>query len=538
MTESVRPPASASRGRRVALALAVGLAGALAAVLLLRSAGDQPPAAGAARLVPADALLYLHVSTDRDRDGVERALELANRFPGAPALRDGLLRRLAAGGQPVSYDRDLRPWIGDEAAVALLNTSGQVAGSLVIVSVRDDRRARRFLRRAAGTGNDVRYGKRTITRYGNVATSFIGSYLAIGQEPTLRQAIEREAGRSPSLQREGTFRRAMRDLPEGRAADAYASAAGVRRLLAPQGGPLGVMGTLLDRPAVAGVGFSLTADDEGARIRIRQALDERVARRSRRLFQPFEPRLLDEVPSDALGYIGISGLDRAAGRLLTAGSSAGATGRRLDRFVRRASGELVRRAGVNLERDIQPLFRSEVALWLTAAVPAPRLTLITPARDERRTTEAFSRLQAPLARLFTPPGVGPGQAPVFRETEVDGSRAWRLQLGPGVEIDYAVFDRKLVISTSLDGIRKVKRPGTSLEDARPFRRALGDHPKRVTSLVFLDFRQLLGLGERTGLRQSSAYQTVREDLRQVRTIGVATSGGEKETNTELFLEIS
>jgi hypothetical protein len=106
-----------------------------------------------------------------------------------------------------------------------------------------------------------------------------------------------------------------------------------------------------------------------------------------------------------------------------------------------------------------------------------------------------------------------------------------------VELSYAVFDGKLVVSTSLDGIRAVRERKTSLADNDSFRAALGDRPREVTSLVFLDFSELLRLGERTGLSDSRAYLAVRDDLRRVNAVGASASGDEDESTTEISIEI-
>src|SRR5205085_4285798 len=133
--------------------------------------------------------LYLHLSTDPSRDAVKDTLDLAARFPGYPQLRDGALRRLSAASQGVSYQRDVRPWLGKEAALALLNTPGQTAGSLVILAVSDRNKAESFLSRVAGPAGKQSYQGVDISNYGNAAAAFVGSYLVIGQLPGLRSAI-------------------------------------------------------------------------------------------------------------------------------------------------------------------------------------------------------------------------------------------------------------------------------------------------------------------------------------------------------------
>jgi len=94
------------------------------------------------------------------------------------------------------------------------------------------------------------------------------------------------------------------------------------------------------------------------------------------------------------------------------------------------------------------------------------------------------------------------------------------------------------MSTNLAGIRAVKRAGGSLTGSGSYEATLGSRPKKVTSLVFLDFSQLLGLGERTGLDASRNYLAARNDLRRIRAVGASTSGGATESTTELRLQIS
>ena len=65
-------------GRRRAFAAVALVALAVAGFVIAGASGGQPKIAnGAARLVPSDALVYVHLSTDRDRDAVRRAQKLA-----------------------------------------------------------------------------------------------------------------------------------------------------------------------------------------------------------------------------------------------------------------------------------------------------------------------------------------------------------------------------------------------------------------------------------------------------------------------------
>jgi hypothetical protein len=59
----------------------------------------------------------------------------------------------------------------------------------------------------------------------------------------------------------------------------------------------------------------------------------------------------------------------------------------------------------------------------------------------------------------------------------------------------------------------------------------------VTSLGFLDFSQLLELGEQTGLNDNRAYLAARDDLRRVAAVGFHSRVREGETTAEILLSI-
>ena len=66
---------------------------------------------------------------------------------------------------------------------------------------------------------------------------------------------------------------------------------------------------------------------------------------------------------------------------------------------------------------------------------------------------------------------------------------------------------------------------------------LASRPQRVTSLLFLDFSQLLSLGEQTGLTGSARLTALRADLDKIRAVGFDSTSGEADSTAELFLQI-
>jgi hypothetical protein len=95
----------------------------------------------------------------------------------------------------------------------------------------------------------------------------------------------------------------------------------------------------------------------------------------------------------------------------------------------------------------------------------------------------------------------------------------------------------VVVSTSLEGIAGVAERARSLAAGPSYRAVLGASPKRVTSLLFLDFSQLLSLAEQTGLTRGVRYRALKPDLEKIRAVGLYSTRGEADTTAELFLQI-
>jgi hypothetical protein len=495
------PAAIADRRIRAALAGGVVVLVALVVLLVARGGSASPPQDDAARLVPSTALVYVHLSTDTRRGATRTALALAQRFPSFRRLRASLLRRLEdprCGG-------DLGKQHGNEAALALLNSQTGTAGSLVLVD----------------TGRD--HPGAVTKACGLVSQTYIGRFLVIGQTDSISaaRALARGDGKG-SLARNPDFARAMAALPADRVADAWASADGIRRLLAPQGGVLGAAGVLLDQPALKAAAMALVAREKSARVIVRSELDPNVKRRQ--AFKPFAPTLQTVAPKGVLGYLGISDLSSALSRVLAA---AGPQTAGLGPLLSRAGRQLDQQSGGRLTRAVLATLQGEVAVTLTPALPAPVLTVIAHARPDTRS--ALAQLEAPIAKLL-------GKGGRFRTVTVAGARARVLKAGP-VTLAYAVVRGDLVVATSPAGIAAVANAPVHVDSEDGFKAVAGDAPGKVSSLLFLDFTELLRLGEQTGLGGSRAYQSVRDDLQKVRAVGAWSSGSGDESTAEINLSI-
>ena len=215
-----------------------------------------------------------------------------------------------------------------------------------------------------------------------------------------------------------------------------------------------------------------------------------------------------------------------------AGGVAGRIGPLLSRLGSALSSE-----GVNV-RDVVSIFHGETAVAIGGpSAGAPSLLIVSRTRDEAGARAALAELQTPLAQLFSPTGSGAGQAPVINDRDVAGVSIQQLSLAPGLEFDYAVAGGLVIVSTSLDAVTSVIEHARALQDDAAYRSAMPNRPQRVTSLLFLDFSQLLSFGEQTGLTRSARYRALRADLDKIRTVGLDSTSGEADSTAELFLQI-
>lgn len=513
--------------RLVLLALAVAGMAALV-VALTSSSGAQPPATGAAAVVPADALAYVHVSTDPKRSAVKSALALGPRFPAYPLVAARVISRLSAligGGAPVDWGRDIRPWLGREIALALLNTTGSTADSELVLDVSQPARARAFIARA-GAVADGSYRAAKVYRYrSGTRLAFVGHYLVLGQAASVRSAIDASRGVVRPLAASGDYGSAAAGEPADRVIDVYVSSDGVQRLLIPQGGLFAAVGRLLSGPALTGATMSLSASGSTMRLHVHSAFARAGAVR------PFSPSLDQLLPAGTMLDLDLSGIASTAPRVLGAAASVGIAGN-VGPLLARLGGAL-HAEGVNTSH-LESLFSGETSVSIG---PSGALTVLTRVTNERATSTELANLEIPLSQLFPAPASGSGQVPQFTARQIDGITAHQLSLGTGLRINYAVFHGLLVISTSLDGIGAVAKRAQSLTDEPAYRAVYGGAPSQVTSLVFLDFSQLLDLGERTGLLRGARFQALAPDIERVRAAGLDSTRGEADSTAELTLEI-
>ncbi len=433
------------------------------ALLLAAGCGGKSPdtTQQAAALVPADALVFLHVSLDRDRPPVERLAALADRLPGYMRLRERIVRQLAAPG----CDRAQKAVKGaKDVSLALLQSA---AGTLSLVAI--------------DTGESHRDD--VPARCGAVSAAYAGRFLLLGQPEAIAIARGLKAGKGSSLTAVDPSRAQLARLPSDRVIDGWVSAAGLRRLLAPQGGVLAAAASVLDQPGLRGLAFAVRPSDAGAAVAIRSAIDPAAQR---------EPG--GTVSAEAIGAVPDGALAAlVVGRL-------GSSLTRLGRLTGAAPGQ----AGLfSLSPAVRALFKGPSTVTLGRDGAAVVLTITTRTADEAAARAALAAL--PARR--------------------------------GARLPWRVSDGRIVIGTRRSGLNAgAGRP--PLERSAAWRRlfaAIGTSP--ASSLLFLDFRKLLVLAEQTGLGSDPAYRAVKADLGRIAAIGARAQSRPGESTVDLSLLI-
>ncbi len=505
----------------------------------LSAAKECPPADETIALVPENALLFGHLTLDRDTEQWERAEDA---FESLADLQTILAAELPSAvptpsGADLDLGSDVLPWADQDLAVVLLPGPERTSVPLFIAGVGDREAAEQFLARIAPPGEPEaqRHGDAALTVYPEgFGAAYIGDNLAFGNETAVRVAIDVDTGAVPAL--EDSVQDAAREqLPEARFAEVYLSRQGVRRLLADGAGAASQLETFIDYEATSAVAAALVARDEGLEVDLISRLDPERVEGKPSFFSrlpEFEPDLAGEAGARAIGYVGVGEFGPTLADLLgqTGPAAQGVVG-----SLQSLASRLEQEAGVNPLRDLLPALGGQAAVVAEPTDGIPFASLIVEGVDTDRAKEALAGLQGPLLRALGPSATA--RVPSFQESEVEGVTVHSVQASPTVNLSYAVFDGILVISTDPAGIAQVRAGGESLRDSEPYDLVTGELPDEVSALVFLNLDELFGQVTRTDLVEDPFFANLSVLFENASSLGLAANGSDEAIRTELFLAL-
>ena len=503
----------------------------------ISAAKECAPSNDTIAYVPRDAVLYAHLTVNSSSHQWDLAGDLQDELPNFTALLQSDTSALATpAGRPVDLGHEVLPWAKDDLALLGVPGPKKTTAETYVVGVGDSGKADQFLAGLASGGKpkEAKVGDATLSVYrSGVATARAGDQALFGNVVAVRAALAAEAGHAPRL--EGSNQDTPRaDLPDVRLAELYLSQAGVSRFLAGRSGTATQLGTFVDYGATSGMAVSLRARDEGVDVNLVSDLDPKLEARSPTVFASlpqFEPSLADEAGPRALGYIGVGDLGPALNKAL---ATAGAGAQGLAGSLRTLAQGLQQQAGVDPLKDLLPALGGQAALVAEPTDTVPYASLIVDDVDEQKAGDALASLQQPILRAVAGRGQ---QVPDFQSREIDGVAVHSVQISPTVDLSYAIFDDKLVISTQPQGIAEVRSSGDELAGTGAYQTATDRLPDRVSALVFLNLDEVLGLAQRAGLADDPLYASLSEDISHVQSLGLAVRGSDEELRSELFLAI-
>ena len=503
----------------------------------LSAAKECAPSNDTIAYVPRDAVLYVHMTVNSDSHQWDLEQDLAKELPNFTALLKSDTTALTGPtGRAVDLSREVLPWVKDDIALLGLPGPNGTTPETYIAGVGDSAKADQFAASLSpgGPSKHAKAGDASLTVYSNgVATARSGDQLLFGDLLAVRGALAAKAAQLPGL--EGSEQDGARSqLPDVRFAEVYLSRAGVQRFLPPTATGASQLDTFVDYGATIGMAAGARARDDGVEVNLISDLDPTLEQGSPTVFASlpeFDPRLADEASARALGYIGVGELGPAINEAL---ETAGGGAQGLAGSLRALSQNLQKQAGVDPLEDLLPALGGQAALIAEPTAATPYATLIVDGVDERKAGDALASLQAPLLRSLS---AGNARVRSFRTTDIDGVPVHSVQVSPTVDLSYAIFDGKLVISTQPQGISQVRLSGDDLAGTSAFEEATDSLPERVSALVFLNLDEVLGLAQRAGLAENPLYASLSEDISRVGSLGLAVTGSEDELRSELFLAI-
>jgi hypothetical protein len=495
--------------------------------------GDScPPADDAEHLVPADALAYVHVNLDQDGDQYDRAARIADVLP---LLSGQLVGRALAqvpgpDGGSADFDQDLRPWLGDEAALAVVG-SGATAERVDLLEADDEQRAAEFAEAIGAAGavtQDYEGVEIAVDRRG-IATAQVDGFLVVGTREGVRAVVRAATGPAGpgTLADDGTASGIRDQLPDERLVDAYVSGRGARRLVAASGGVLGALAPLLTPGAARGAAAALVATDDGLELAVRSALDPERTEAAPGLlaaFPRFQPTLAARLPPETLGYIGIGEPRTSVPALARRAAEASGLAAGLADLVddlrhassRQSLGDLVAGLGDEAALALEPR-----AGRATSALPY--LELVAGGVDERTARRALAALGDDSARSRELAG---------------GVAAHEVRLSPAIDLTYAVFDGIAALAGDPAGIEALAAGDGALERTDLYKRATGGFGTQASLIAFVDITGLVALGERLGLGEDPLYATFAGEFRHLEALAARVDYDGEVIATDMRLLVS
>ncbi len=447
----------------------------------------------AASMVPASMPAYVNVFLQPSTGQKMNLQRLLGRLPGfgdqatIDAKIDEVVQQLLSGSG-LDYRSDLKPWLGDQLAMAVQPAAGtdQQARTLVVAATRDAAAASDALARlAGGTPSDEAYRGAHIRAGDRLAYAVLSDdrfALIASDAETVKRALDARDGAVASLGRERAFTTAMQDLPADHLASAFVN---VAEMSAQSSQPPGV------GPGLAGfstLGLAVVAESEGLHVIGKAPFDQAVADASMRAGFALagEPSSLTSwMPATTQAEVVVFGLRQTLQRAEAAlGQQSGTQDVATALTQIRAVTALG--LGINVDEDLLPLLDREAAVALTDASGAsPHGQLLLRPTDPEAASAALKRMHDALV----------SRGASERTTTVAGATVTSLQVPQVGEVSWAMDQGVVILALDPDDVAAAltaHEQGSSLATSRAYRAAFDAAGARAGNEAFVSVAAMSG----------------------------------------------
>lgn len=491
-------------------------------------------AASAAQYVPAGTPIYIEASTDLSSSQWQQALELGKRFPGYQKVVAEAKASMAKEG--TDFERDLRPLLGDSAALAITDLKGLESDEgkneppvLIVMRIADGKEAEveALIRRGkdasvkdAGTFE----GAKLLRDESDLPWAGImpGALLLASSEDGLKAAISAHKS-GKTIAGNDKLSSSFSNLPSEAIAQVFVDLGAITNIARDQGGD-----DVKKQLEAAGLGpdsaiaASLTAEAKGLRVKS-VAVDLGNAAGSS---PSFTPTLVRKVPANALAYIGMANLFETGRRSL---EPAMAQDEQVKTGVQQARGALAL-LGVSVD-DLKTLFSGESALVVTpGAADVPGIGAIMQSADGGAAQAILDRVREKVVALSQ------GEIPAFGAVELaNGVKGWESKVDPKASVVYGVDGQNAIIGSSVAAVRELQAPTSALADDQAYKDATAQMPAKVTTAAWINGEFLWNTIEAAGGFKDAPPEAL-ANLRPIRNLAAWSTEGDTPT-FEAFLTI-
>lgn len=451
---------------------------ALALALSGCGAKDRAGMASGAEIVSAEAPVFVAIDSDLSSDQWRQVDELLRKFP-AYSMLMGEIRSSLKEDTGLDYEDDVRPALGDEVDLVWLDFANGGENVVGLTKPKDEDAFRKLIEKGNEENPD------------QLICEKLDDWFVCSDSQAKIERF-RAQSREAKLADDEVFNDALAELPDPALVHVFVRGQAIVDALKDldlPGSPLPLGAE--QRPEF--LSAALAAEGSGFRL----VGSGRAAEAPQGTLEPFESKLLDVVPADAVAFLAFKGgnaYQQQLGEL------------EKNEAYRMGVRELERMLGIRLSSLLE-LFENEVGFYVRPGSPLPEVTLLIEAPNEQA---ALERVNTAITALTKSLPAQPCHAPKQEagvEVECVGLDE--------VELRWAAFDQMVMVTIGQGAIAELRSDGDKLADDEGFNdaRDAADMPNESVGFMWLDLEDgipmILGLATASG---GAIPSEIRENL--------------------------